>query len=388
MRKAAEVLKGNSRRTFMAQTIEAYGPGGQHWAEKNLQWNRGTIRKGIQELSSTIPAIERFSSRGRKKAEEHFPNLLSDIKAIVEPKCQTDPTFHTTRLYRPITAKVVRDLLTEDYGYDPLTMPNLRTISRKLDILEYWPRKVTKSKPIKKIPETNDIFDQVHTINREADENPGVLRISLDAKAKIKVGPFSRGGYSRQHTEGLDHDFDPDVILGLFGFFLPEHDDTHFFFSKSKITADFIVDALESLWAELKKTYQVNTLVLNLDNGPENSSHRTQFIKRIVNFAYDNALCVRLAYYPPYHSKYNPVERVWGRLENHWNGELLDSEEKVLGLASTMTWKGNMPTIEMVEGKYDTGVKLTKTEMRNYEQRISRHQKLGKYFVDVNPLNM
>lgn len=385
MRKAADSLKGNSRRTFMAQTIEAYGHGGQIWAEKHLQWNRGTIRKGQQELNSGIPAAENFSSRGRKKAEDHFPNLLTDIKAIVEPQCQTDPTFHTTRLYRPITAKTVRDLLKEDYGYDTAAMPHLRTISRKLDVLGYWPRKVTKSKPLKKIPETNDIFNQVHTINREADEDPGVLRISLDAKAKIKVGPFSRGGYSRQHKEALDHDFDPDVILGLFGFFLPEHDDTHFFFSKSKITADFIVDTLESLWKKLKKTHQIKTLVLNMDNGPENNSHRTQFIKRMVDFAYDNALQIKLAYYPPYHSKYNPVERVWGRLENHWNGELLDSEEKVLGLASTMTWKGNRPTVEMVTGKYDTGAKLTKTEMRDYEQRISRHPKLEKYFVDINP---
>jgi len=384
LRKAVEALKGNSRRTFMAQTIAAYGLGGQTWAEENLRWNRGTIRKGKQELNSGIPANESFSNRGRKKAEEHFTNLLADIKAIVEPKCQTDPTFHTTRLYRPITAQAVRDMLIEDYGYDPATMPHLRTISRKLDVLEFWPRKVTKSKPVKKIPETNDIFNQVHAINREADEDPGVLRISLDAKAKIKVGPFSRGGYSRQHKVGLDHDFDPDVILGLFGFFLPEHDDTHFFFSKSKITSDFIVDALEALWGELKKTYQVNTLVLNLDNGPENNSHRTQFIKRIVDFAYGHDLHVMLAYYPPYHSKYNPIERVWGRLENHWNGELLDSEEKVLGLASTMAWKRNTPTIEMVEGEYNSGVKLTKAEMQNYEQRISRHTKLGKYFVDIN----
>jgi hypothetical protein len=384
LRKAAELLKGNLRRTFMAQTIEVYGPGGQNWAEENLHWNRGTIRKGQQELNAGIPAEERFSSRGRKKDEEHLPNLLVDIKAIVEPKCQTDPTFHTTRLYRPITARAVQDLLIEDYKYDPKTIPDIRTISRKLDVLEYWPRKVTKSKPIKKIPETNDIFNQVHITNREADENPGVLRISLDAKAKIKVGPFSRGGYSRQHKEGLDHDFDPDVVLGLFGFLLPEHDDTHFFFTKSKITADFIVDSLESLWAQIKKTYQVNTLVLNMDNGPENNSHRTQFIKRIVDFAYGNALHVRLAYYPPYHSKYNPIERVWGILENHWNGELLDSEEKVTGLASTMTWNGKRPTIEMLEGNYDTGVKLTKAEMEKYERSISRHSKLGKYFVDIN----
>lgn len=386
LRKAAETLKGNARRTFMAQTIEDYGPGGQRWAEEKLQWNRGTIRKGQQELSSGIPAVEGFSNRGRRKAEEHLPNLLADIKAIVEPKCQTDPTFHTTRLYRPITAKVVRDILIEEYGYVSLNMPHQRTISRKLDFLEYWPRKVTKSKPLKKIPETNDIFEEVHKLNREADETPGILRISLDAKARIKVGPFSRGGYSRQHKDGIDHDFDPDVVLGLFGFLLPEHDDTHFYFTKSKITADFIVDAIESLWSELKQTRKIHTLVLNMDNGPENNSHRTQFIKRIVDFAYSNSLHVRLGYYPPYHSKYNPIERVWGRLENHWNGELLDSEEKVLGLASTMTWKGNTPTIEMVEGNYNTGAKLTKTEMQKYEQRISRHPKLGKYFVDINPL--
>ena len=199
LRKAGNSLKGNSRRTFMAQTIEAYGPGGQNWAEKNLQWNRGTIRKGQHELKSGIPVYESFSNRGRKKAEEHFPNLLPDIRDIVEPKCQTDPTFHTTRLYRPITARTTRDLLIEEYGYDPATMPHLRTISRKLDDLKYWPRKVTKSKPLKKIPETNAIFDQIHTINRDADENPGVLRISLDAKARIKVGPFSRGGYSQCH---------------------------------------------------------------------------------------------------------------------------------------------------------------------------------------------
>ena len=150
LRKAAEALKGNARRTFMAQTIEACGPGGQRWAEENLQWNRGTIRKGQQELSSGIPVVEGFSNRGRRKAEEHLPNLLADIKAIVEPKCQTDPTFHTTRLYRPITAQAVRDMLIEDYGYDPATMPHLRTISRKLDVLEFWPRKVTKSKPLRK----------------------------------------------------------------------------------------------------------------------------------------------------------------------------------------------------------------------------------------------
>ena len=55
----------------------------------------------------------------------------------------------------------------------------------------------------------------------------------------------------------------------------------------------------------------VTRLVLNLDNGPENHSRRTQFLKRMVGFAHEHRLDIDLAYYPPYHSKYNPVERCW-----------------------------------------------------------------------------
>ena len=99
-----------------------------------------------------------------------------------------------------------------------------------------------------------------------------------------------------------------------------------------------MVDALQNLWPSLQKRFDPHTLVINADNGPENSSRRSQFIKRLIAFAYANGVNISLAYYPPYHSKYNPIERVWGVLENHWNGELLDSVEKVLGFARTMTY--------------------------------------------------
>ncbi|MCP5084860.1 MAG: hypothetical protein GY948_24500, partial [Alphaproteobacteria bacterium] len=77
-------------------------------------------------------------------------------------------------------------------------------------------------------------------------------------------------------------------------------------------------------WDERKKYYaSIKKLVINLDNGPSASSHRTQFIKRITEFAIKNKIAIHLAYYPPYHSKYNPVERCWGVLERHWNGDIL-----------------------------------------------------------------
>ena len=336
---AADSLKGSTRRIFMAQVVKALGLGGQRRAECELGWNRGTIRKGQRELEDG-PMTDNYSARGRKKAEEHLPHLLEDIRASVEPGSQADPTFRTTRLYTPLTAKEVRQRLLEGEGYAGEALPTRRTIRTKLNDLNFRPQKVAKSKPIKKIPETDAIFEHLHRVNREADAKAGVLRISMDAKAAVKVGPFSRGGRSRQGVAGTDHDFSPKTILTPFGIFLPAHAETSLFFTENKVTADFMVDALEMLWSTLDERFKPRTLVINLDCGPENNSHRTQFIKRMVEFVHKHGITIRLAYYPPYHSKYNPVERVWGVLENHWNGELLDKIEKILGLARTMTYKG------------------------------------------------
>jgi hypothetical protein len=129
----------------------------------------------------------------------------------------------------------------------------------------------------------------------------------------------------------------------------------------------------------------ITTLVINLDNGPENHSRRTQFMQRLVDFVQQYRVNVRLAYYPPYHSKYNPIERCWGILENHWNGALLDSIEAVLQFARIMTWKGAHPVVELVTTTYRTGVKLTAEAMDLVEAQIKRLPLLGKWFVDIVP---
>jgi len=210
-----------------------------------------------------------------------------------------------------------------------------------------------------------------------------VIRLSIDTKATIKIGPYSRGGYNRHGACGADHDFAPEAIIKLFGIFIPQIDESHFYFTTSNVTADFMVDALHNLWPRIKKLVDPHTIVINADNGPENSSRRTQFIKRIVEFAQSKKIDVCLAYYPPYHSKYNPVERVWGILEKHWNGQLLDSIDKVIGLAKTMKWKGNNPFVQIIDGIYNTGVRLTQGAMNKYEKMLKRKTGLEKWFVDI-----
>lgn len=134
---------------------------------------------------------------------------------------------------------------------------------------------------------------------------------------------------------------------------------------------------------KLTNFFMPRPLVINLDNGPESNSRRTQFMKRIVNFANNSKVKIKLAYYPPYHSKYNPIERCWGILEQHWNGNVLDSIEIALEYAKTMTWKGKHPYVILNENTYENGIKLTKNEMDLIEKKINRLPKLEKYFVNI-----
>ena len=191
---------------------------------------------------------------------------------------QTDPTFKTTRLYIRLSAKAMREQLIKQKGYSDAELPSSETIRIKLNQLGYHPRRVQKTQPLKKIPETNAIFEQLHQVNKAADADPTVLRISMDAKATVKLGRFSRSGVARVIVKALDHDFNAKKKLTPFGIFLPQHDELYLYFTP-RVTSDFIVDCLRDFWLTQGNRFpQVKTLVLNQDNGPECNSRRSQFL--------------------------------------------------------------------------------------------------------------
>lgn len=148
----AKTLKGSARRLFMARTVKELGSGGQRHAERELGWNRETIRKGMHELESGLVCLDNFAARGRKPSEEHLPTLLTDITAIVDSQSQTDPQFRTQRLYTRLDASEVRRQLIAQKGYTDLQLPTVQTIMTKLNALGYYPQKVAKSEPKKRSP--------------------------------------------------------------------------------------------------------------------------------------------------------------------------------------------------------------------------------------------
>jgi hypothetical protein len=223
-------------------------------------------------------------------------------------------------------------------------------------------------------------------VNTAADTAPDTVRISMDAKATVALGPFSRGGTSRIPTKAVDHDFQPEEKVTPVGILMPKTDELFVYGVTSKVTSDCLVDRLEEWWQAVgPRLIGLRTLVINLDNGPENHSRRTQFIKRLVDFVDQTGLTVQLAYYPPYHSKYNPIERCWGILEQHWNGSLLDGLQVALDFIESMTWRGVHPVVMAATRLYRTGVTLSQDAMALLEQRLDRDPVLGKWFLSIKP---
>jgi hypothetical protein len=110
----------------------------------------------------------------------------------------------------------------------------------------------------------------------------GIDRLSQIA---VKVGPFARGGGSRTKTKASDHDFKPTATITPVGILVPTTDEAFVYQVTSKVTSDCLVDCLTQWWEALHTRFaHITTLLINLDNGPENHSRRTQFMYRLLEF--------------------------------------------------------------------------------------------------------
>ena len=199
------------------------------------------------------------------------------------------------------------------------------------------------------------------------------------------MGGKTRTSSDGEVAKGWDHDPPAKEKLTPFGILMVASGALMLVFGWRE-TSDAWVDALMMWWRQTKAGLgHVKRLVIDLDNGPKNSGRRTQFLRRMVDFADWSGLEIRLVYYPPYHSKYNRIERCWSSLERKWNGVLLNSLEVVLQCALRMTWKGKHPTVGQLDGVYPDGVRLTAKEMRPIEARLQRSASLPKYDIVIKP---
>lgn len=203
LQRGAQRLTGHQRRLFLAEvTMELCG-GNARRAERRFGWGRETIDTGLHELQSGIRCVENFAARGRSRWEDQHPQRAADLRELVEPHTQADPELKSSRRYTNWSAREVLEALRTVKGHAAEDLPSERAMRDILNRMGYRLKRIQKGKPLKKTAETSPIFDHVQAVRKEMQDDPSTLEISMDTKAKVNEGDYSRGG---KNPDGFGRD--------------------------------------------------------------------------------------------------------------------------------------------------------------------------------------
>ena len=194
IRSAAQRLKGHQRRLFQAEVTNALCGGSSRAAERRFGWGRDCVEKGLHEADSGLRCVENFTAKGARPSEAKDPQLAADIRALVEPHTQADPELKSSRRYTNLSAAEVVQALKDRYGYAADRLPRERTMRDILNRMGYRLKRIQKAKPLKKTKDTDAIFANVNAAREQYGNDPETLEISIDTKAKVNEGDYSRGG--------------------------------------------------------------------------------------------------------------------------------------------------------------------------------------------------
>jgi hypothetical protein len=201
LRSGARRLTGYQRRLFQAEVATQLCGSSARLAERRFGWARDTVEKGMNESHNGMRCLENFVARGRQRSEDKDLQLAADIRAIVEPHTYADPGLQSSRRYTNLSAAEVREALIAE-GHSKAELPSERTLRDILNRMNYRLKRIQKGKPLKKTEETDAIFANVKEVREQSRDDPEVLEISMDTKAKVSVGDYVRGGKNPDRRSG------------------------------------------------------------------------------------------------------------------------------------------------------------------------------------------
>jgi len=204
IRSAAQRLKGHQRRLFQAEVANTLCGGSPRAAERRFGWGRDCVETGLHEASSGLRCLENFAAKGAVPVEVKDPQLAADIRAVVEPHTQADPELKSPRRYTNLSAREVLEALQRQKGYTEDRRPKQRTMRDILNRMGYRLKRIQKAKPLKKTKQTDAVFANVRAARQEYGNDPEALESSIDTKAKVNQGDYSRGGKKPDRLRGED----------------------------------------------------------------------------------------------------------------------------------------------------------------------------------------
>jgi len=367
MRKFSRTLSERDRRRYAAIEALKLGHGGIEYIAKVLGINPNTISRAIKELDA-LPDDPEYEERirkpggGRKQYDEKIQDIDEKFLDVLQDNTAGDPMNENVK-WTNLSRQEIADRLKETHNI----VVSRNVVRKLLQKHNYRRRKAQKTKSMKTVPNRNEQFENIAKIKAEYGRN-GWPIISIDTKKKEYLGNFYREGhlYTREVIEAWDHDFNSfaDGIVIPHGVYDLTQNTCHIVIGTSKDTGEFACDSIRNWWYDKGQHQYPNTpsLLILCDGGGSNGYRHYIFKQDIQELADEIGIEIRVAHYPPYTSKYNPIEhRVFPHITRACQGVLFDSVKTVKGLIEKAKTKtGLKVVVKIIDYVYETGRKVAK----------------------------
>jgi len=367
MKKYYATLSEKDRRRYAAIEALKLGHGGQSYIAELLGCSEKTVSRGLDDLEE-LPEQPQYEASlrkpggGRNGYHESHPDIDAQFLEVLKEHTAGDPMDDQV-VWTDLIPHEIAGLLERHHQVHVS-----KTVVRKLlKKHHYRRRKAQKKQTLKSVAHRDEQFTKIKDLKAEfrAAGNP---IISFDTKKKEYIGNFYRDGhlYTLQELHTYDHDFNSDAegIIIPHGIYDLQRNIGYLHLGISKDTSEFACDCIRSWWYQYgQAAYPTATAILGLcDGGGSNHTHHYIFKEDLQKLADELGIEIRIAHYPPYCSKYNPIEhRLFPHVTRACQGVIFSSIALVKALMEkTKTSKGLSVVVEIIEKVYQTGRKVAK----------------------------
>jgi len=344
MRNVYVSLSEKDRRRYAAAEAIKLGYGGVAYIARLFECSREAIDHGISELDQLaddpVAGRIRRPGAGRKQVEETQPEVVKQVQTIIQHRTAGDPMRESVTWTDLSPVEIASQL---ELDFDTEITP--ATVRRILGSLDYRLRKIAKVLPGKESLNRDEQFLRIAELKEEF-LALGMPVISMDTKKKEFLGNLYRNGrvYTTEAIKAFDHDF-PTWANGVIiphGFYDIARNKGCLHLGLSRDTSEFACDSLRLYWEqEISRLYpNAPKLLLLCDGGGSNGS-RTHIFKQDLQYLVNEiGVTIRVAHYPAYCSKYNPIERrLFSHVTRACQGVLFDTLATVRSLIEKTSTK-------------------------------------------------
>jgi hypothetical protein len=365
MRHFYNSLDEKARRRYAGIEALKLGLGGRNYMARVLGCSRRMVTKGAKEVSGLsgqeTEARIRAEGGGRKPYTQHWADIDEKFLLVLHEHTAGDPMDAKVR-WTDLTPGEIMGALREDHGIR-VSQWVVRQLLKKHD---YRRRKAQKKCTMKQaIPHRNEQFENIARLTAEY-QAAGNPILSMDTKKKEYLGNFYREGhlYTLEPVLTNDHDFSS----GAAGIIIPHslYDEQlqigYIQLGTSHDTSEFACDSLRHWWSTYGRYRypHATSILIKCDGGGSNDARHFLFKQDLQALADEIGVEIRIAHYPPYCSKYNPIEhRLFPHVTRACQGVVFTSLELVKELMEkTHTETGLKAIVHIIDKVYETGRKV------------------------------